>query len=337
MSLSDHIGTIIELEAQGKPLTEIHKRLSQDGCTASYYALRRFFARIKSRGSETDNPRSSLEPIGAVIREVITNSYMADSSMSSKLVNNRLKQMGIDVSDRHVRRIRKELGFKTRTVKYCQLIRDANKIRRVEFCSEMLAANETFSDCVFTDECCIQVEANTRQCFTRDQDQASRLRSRPKHPAKIHVWGGISTRGTTDLVLFAGRVRLYSKMYCQILEKSYLKFMKKKYNGFSRLVQDNAPPHTSSVTAQWMREKGVRTLDWPPESPDLNPIELVWGNMKQHIRKQKVTNVEELKKAAKTYWRGLTPEMCCKYVSGIRWRMEKIIEAGGGNIVERKP
>ncbi|WKY05704.1 hypothetical protein Q1695_006140 [Nippostrongylus brasiliensis] len=107
--------------------------------------------------------------------------------------------------------------------------------------------------------------------------------------------------------------------------------------GFARLVHDNAPSHKCSFTVRWMEENGVRCLEWPPESPDLNPIELVWGNIKEFIWKQKVTTIEELKKAAKTYWRGLTPEVCWNYVCGMHWRMEKIVEAKGGNVVETKP
>ncbi|WKY15642.1 hypothetical protein Q1695_000824 [Nippostrongylus brasiliensis] len=222
--------------------------------------------------------QNRIRPYGGateVIERVVKQSYTANSSTPTSAVRTLLRQQGVNVSERHIRRVREKLGFKRRTVKYCQMIRDVNKLKRVEFCTAMLNGNETFSDCVFTDECTIQVEGNVRRCFTQDGDQERRLRSRPKHPAKIHVWGGISARGTTDLVLFAGGLRMDSKMYCGILERSYLKFVKKQYHGFARLAQDNAPAHKSAYTMKWMREKGVKTLDWPPESPDLNPIELL--------------------------------------------------------------
>lgn len=127
-----------------------------------------------------------------------------------------------------------------------------------------------------------------------------------------------------------------SKMYCQILERSYLKFLNKRHHGFAKLVHDSSPAHKSAFTKQWLRERRIKTLEWPPESPDLNPIELVWGSMKEFIRKQRVTTVESLKRAAKIFWRSLTPQMCSNYVNGIQWSMEKIGAAGGGNIMERK-
>lgn len=46
--------------------------------------------------------------------------------------------------------------------------------------------------------------------------------------------------------------------------------------------------------------------------------------------------VEQLKEAAKTYWRRLSAELSERYISGIQWRMERVIEASGCNIVETK-
>ncbi|KIH52661.1 hypothetical protein ANCDUO_17235 [Ancylostoma duodenale] len=43
----------------------------------------------------------------------------------------------------------------------------------------------------------------------------------------------------------------------------------------ARLVQDNAPAHTSGFTKTKLKEWAVDVLQWPAESPDLNPIELV--------------------------------------------------------------
>ncbi|PIO73278.1 hypothetical protein TELCIR_04761 [Teladorsagia circumcincta] len=74
------------------------------------------------------------------------------------------------------------------------------------------------------------------------------------------------------------------------------------------LVQDNAPAHKSAYTTARLQSWKARLLDWPAESPDLNPIELVWGNMKAFIRKRNIRTVEELRKAVVVYWKTLTPE-----------------------------
>ncbi|CAJ0598615.1 unnamed protein product [Cylicocyclus nassatus] len=164
----------------------------------------------------------------------------------------------------------------------------------------------------------------------------SRLRSRAKHPAKLHIWGGISIRGTTQLAILPGTCRINGEMYCRILEKCYVPFVKKNHNGFARLVQDNAPAHKSRYTLNKLQEWNLTTLDWPAESPDLNPIELVWGNMKNYIRGKNVKNLEELKVAIIQYWKTLTPEVCRKYIMGVRKKLHRVIEQGGRNIIEKR-
>ncbi len=45
--------------------------------------------------------------------------------------------------------------------------------------------------------------------------------------------------------------------------------------------QDLAPAHTAKITKSWLNDHGVGVLDWPPNSPDLNPIEDIWGIVKR--------------------------------------------------------
>ncbi|KAK6032917.1 hypothetical protein OSTOST_00878 [Ostertagia ostertagi] len=100
------------------------------------------------------------------------------------------------------------------------------------------------------------------------------------------------------------------------------------------LVQDNAPAHKSAYTTARLGMWKSKLLDWPPESPDLNPIELVWGNMKSFVRKRNVRTVEELRNAVLVFWKTLTPAVCAKYILGIRKRLHRVVEQGGKNIYE---
>jgi transposase len=52
-------------------------------------------------------------------------------------------------------------------------------------------------------------------------------------------------------------------------------------------MQVNARPHTVRVVTDYYHENNVQMLDWPPQSPDLNPIEQIWAIMKQKIYTQK--------------------------------------------------
>ena len=80
------------------------------------------------------------------------------------------------------------------TTKYCQAIRDANKMIRLEWVRKMLATKENFDDVIFTDESTFEEEYHSTKCYRRI-GQPRIVKSRPKHPVKIHAWGGISKIG----------------------------------------------------------------------------------------------------------------------------------------------
>ncbi len=60
-----------------------------------------------------------------------------------------------------------------------------------------------------------------------------------------------------------------------------------------------APAHTAKSTKSWLNDHGVGAIDWPANSPDLNPIENLWGIVKRKMRNKRPKNADELKVTVK--------------------------------------
>ena len=191
----------------------------------------------------------------------------------------------------------------------------------------MLRVNEDFRDVIFTDESTIQLECHSRHCF-RKEKQRRALKQRAKHAAKIHVWAGISWKGATRIVIFGGI--LNADRLGVILENALVPFIREYYPAGHRLQQDNDPKHRSRYIENFFEENGINWWGSPAESPDLNPIENVWGSMKEFLRNSyKPKNLEELKAGIQQFWQTMTPEVCKKYIGHLRKVIPKVIELKG--------
>ncbi len=92
---------------------------------------------------------------------------------------------------------------------------------------------------------------------------------------------------------------------------------------------DNDPKHTAKATKEWLKKKHIKVLEWPSQSPDLNPIENLWRELKVRVAKRQPRNLNDLERICKEEWDKIPPEMCANLVANYKKRLTSVIANKG--------
>ena len=102
------------------------------------------------------------------VKVIVDRQMLYDDETTAYQIHRLLKEKGYDISIWTIFRCRKELGWTFRGSAYCQLIRTANKEKRLTWAREYLdEAEDGFDNVIFTDESSIQLETHKRFCFRK--------------------------------------------------------------------------------------------------------------------------------------------------------------------------
>jgi transposase len=109
-----------------------------------------------------------------------------------------------------------------------------------------------------------------------------------------------------------------------------VKRLVKKHFPNTIMVLDNATPHKSKETSQWIG-KHFRTLYLPPQSPELNPIETIFAYMKNKIRKENPKSLKNLLLLVKKFWRTIPKIFIKRTIAHTSKLCQLIIKHKGNN------
>jgi len=147
----------------------------------------------------------------------------------------------------------------------------------------------------------------------------------------IMVWGCFTTHGVGFMTRIDGGMD--AALYCNILDDELKRTV--EYYGMDeeKLIfqHDNDPKHTAHKTVEKLQELGYSTLFWPAQSPDLNPIEHLWGVLKRRLAKYErvPSGMNELWDRVQVEWEAITQNECLHLIESMPKRVAAVIRVKG--------
>jgi transposase len=177
---------------------------------------------------------------------------------------------------------------------------------------------------IFSDEKLFSLNKTSNRVWVEDGSPPP-TRELTQNNYSVMVWGGIWYQGRTTLCIPTGNVN--GPRYCEILEEHLLPSYP---NQNFKLLQDNATSHTSKYTKTWCRDWGISLFpDYPPWSPDCNPIELLWARMVKLVNGMSPSSPEELHNAIEHAWDEIPQTFIQSLVNRLPTVLQEIIKVDG--------
>ena len=153
-----------------------------------------------------------------------------------------------------------------------------------------------------------------------------------KFPQKVMVWLGVCSKGVTPLVIF-DRETVDHVVYTQKVLPVALKYGYKTFGKHWTFEEDGANPHIHHLTQKWCQDNFPSFIDkdhWPPNSPDLNPLDYcILGEFAQCVDWKKVTSkatlIDELKRAVKKIRQDVVLQSCSSWTA----RLSRLLKNDG--------
>jgi hypothetical protein len=190
---------------------------------------------------------------------------------------------------------------------------------------------DQWSTVLFSDETYIEVYGRSRVYVQRPYGtryDPKYMMKRMPHSDRVSLWGCFCAKGVGQAEVWVGEFN--AKKYVDVLQHNLIQTARHFYPNVQWwFQQDNAPQHTAKITKRWFDTRGVDCIDFPPYSPDLNPIENLWGILKARIENRLAYTIDEVECILREEWEAIDEELLCKLVYSMPNRCAEVIANRG--------
>ena len=189
----------------------------------------------------------------------------------------------------------------------------------------MLWSQEKWQTVHFSDKSKFLLIGSDRKMYVHqkvDEELSPKcLKARVKFSGgRVMVWRMRSGDGVSPLVRLQEKVN--AGVYKQLVKDHVLPVLRNSTKQPSIFMQDNAPCHKAMVVMNFLKAENVTVMDWPPKSPDLNPIENVWKTLGEHSKARNPKTTEQLWNTLQEEWNKITRQVINKLISSCSRRCQ---------------
>ena len=285
---------------------------------------------VPSRKSGSGRPKKvNNKMLKKIKKDIFENPFLTAKQIKDK--NPRLLSQ---VSLRTIRRVLLEnLNLKARVAAKKPVLNSRMKRQRLNFARRYQHWSVAQWDKVsFSDESLFETSMTTKGRLVRRGPGTNRYEKKftvesMNFPPSLMVWTCFSSRGTGDLYIQPKNKTMDSSDYLKILKKNLMKTMKTQNCNFFQ--HDNARIHTAKQIVKFLKENNVDVIKWPGYSPDISPIENMFGLMKKQIEGKGIRTIPKLKKEFKKNYKKLKKSYLKNLVKSMPKRLKLVIKNKG--------
>lgn len=320
---------------EGYSQADVAKRTNMSKASVAY-TLKRF----EKTGSDR-NRKCSGRPHVSTIREdrFLKRRSLQDRFRPATKLKEDWENIGVQGSVSTVRRRLRAANLMGRVARKKPLLTASHRLRRLRFAKiHKDWTKEDWEKVLWTDEAPFSIVGHCGKTYVRrrigEELNPNCVTSTVKHGGgKIQVWGCFTANGVGHIHHIKGIMD--QKMYKQILIH-HMRPSMMQLGGKDNIIfqQDNDPKHTAKTVQDYIRRARYLVLqNWPAQSPDLNPIENLWKELKTrtYSHRPRPTNKEELFNVVKHEWEALPVNLLKKLVHSMPRRITAVIKANGGH------
>lgn len=319
------VRVIQELCAQGVKMKTIAARV---GCSVASVSRVSSGARGERAKSRSGRPKKITERL---VRQIVRAVSIGNESAAQAQAS-----VNAPVSVRTVQRtLQEHPDMKWKKMKHGTMMNAAHMKKRLAWTTEKAAWGiEEWSKVVFSDEKKWNLDGpDGMKSYWHNSKLPERVVvKRHSGGGSVMVWGAFSSAGKTELKFVDGNQD--SAHYVETLGSHLLPFLREKHVQGHIFQHDNAPSHRARNTQEWLEANNVTTMTWPAMSPDLNPIEHLWGILTRSVyaNGRQYESKVALKAAILKVWNGLDPEVLQTLLHSMPKRCAEVTKRRGAFI-----